>query len=103
MVKPPGVPLEPRPRGFLTFEEPPTVMLEDADGGAGQTRAQHQRGVIQLIAQYETPLRRIGKTQRRLMLSALTQRSSATISSLQWRWQPRGRISQATGAVEQPL
>lgn len=32
-------------------------MLEDPDGGAGQASAQHQRGVVQLVAQDEATLK----------------------------------------------
>lgn len=59
MVKPLGVPLESLHSDFITFEVSPTVMFEDPDGRARQTRAQHQGGVIQLITQNETTLREV--------------------------------------------
>lgn len=64
MVKPLGVPLESLHSHFITFEVSPTVMFEDPDGRARQTRAQHQGGVIQLITQNETTLREFKKNTK---------------------------------------
>lgn len=85
MVKPLGVPLESLHSGFRTFEVSPTVMFEDPDGRARETRAQHQGGVIQLITQNETTLREFKKTQHSFTfswVSFLTNKSQALLYPL---------------------